>query len=650
MRKHALLLPLLLTFVGCGERPDQPIATGDAEAPVMEPWFVPFPQLFWEADPRAFSDVAAPLEYEIQIARDPLFAQVVDEDRVPLARYVPDRPLPAGTYHWRVRPMPAGQPAGDWSPVRGFEILPPDKVITVDFDPAAENHQPAVQAAMDRALELNREGSSVEVRFPPGTYRGRGVQYFFELEGANRLIVNAEDVELHLLEYSMGVGRILDSQDVLVHGFTIDHPEQRTTLQARVVELEPANKSIIVELDEASDTYEAEYVREGISHFSLLDPEIDGRLKTGAANFFPLTGEAELVEDRRFRLPLRRLAGIEVGDRLIHFVRKGGTSLFYAGNSQRLTYYQITNHSIGGGHYIGVSCSQIAILHCRSTILGNRWYGANADGVHIRGNRIGPWVEGVEINAIGDDGVALYSRPVRASQTWPDGERNALVITAEFFDLERGDNVSFFNPEEGRIFLETKVKEITPEGKNFRVVFEDDIPRELSYGKSLQDDDQIWNRSTSNGDFMVRKSRFTNIRRFGVVFRAATGVVEDSVFDATSSSAVLFFNETQYPNGLYCSDIIIRNNTINDCAFDSQPLGVIAMEFRRRETGQLANDSGPRRVLIENNHITNTTSTPIEIGSARDVVLRGNTLDGRPLEQKNPEHGKIRNSENIRWQ
>jgi hypothetical protein len=363
-----------------------------------------------------------------------------------------------------------------------------------------------------------------------------------------------------------------------------------------------------------------------------------------------MAGEAELIEDRRFRLPLKRLAGIEVGDRFVHFVRKGAKSLFYANGSQRLVYYQITNHRSGGGHYVGVSCSQIAVLHCRSDILGDRWYGGSADGLHIRGNRIGPWIESMSFNGIGDDGVALYSRPVRASQTWPNGQRNALIITPAFFDLEPGDNVSFFNPAEGRIFLETHVKEVEPVGKNYRVVFEDDIPREMAYGKSLQDDDQIWNRSTSNGNFMIRNSRFTNIRRFGVVFRAAAGVVEDCVFDGTSSSAILFFNETQYPNGLYCSDVIIRNNTINDCAFDSQPLGAIVFDFRRRATGALAVDHGPRRILIENNHITNTTATPLELGSARDIVLRGNTVDGKSLDPKQPGHTHIRNSENVRWE
>jgi len=485
----SFLILSLLFFSGgeCGQSPDQPAASAAPESPPVEAHFGPFPQLFWEADPHAFSDVTAPIDHDIQIARDPLFAEMVDEDRVALARYVPDRPLPAGTYHWRVRPAPTGKPAGSWSKTREFRILPPDQVVTVDFDPKADNHQPAIQAAMDKALEINRAGSSVEVRFPPGTYRARGSKYCFSIDGADRLFINGEGATLHLLEYHMGGAQILNSRDVLVQGFTVDLPEQRTFLQARVTEVDRPGKSILVELDSASESYEAEYVRRGIKHFSLLDPKINGRLKTGAPNFFPITGRPEWVKDRSFRLRLSQIAGIEVGDRLVHFVRVAGTGLFSATSSQRLTFYQITNHSISGGHYTSVSCSQIAVLDCRSDILGDRWYGGNADGVHVRGNRIGPWIENSSFNAIGDDGVALYSRPVRASKTWPEGQRNALITTSEFFDLKAGDHVSFFNPAEGRIFLETKVREVAPKGKNFRVVFEDEIPRtglwEVSTGR-----------------------------------------------------------------------------------------------------------------------------------------------------------------------
>ena len=621
--------------------------TQSSESLVAEQHLIPFPQLFWDAHPQAFRDPAAPVEYEIQIAKDAGFNQVADEDTVALARYVPDRPLPAGRYFWRVRAVPAGMPPEAWSEVRSFEIRPPDEVIMVECDPDAENHQPAVQAAVDQAVTLNQQGRSVEVRFAPGTYRVRNARQFFSIEGATNLILNGEGAVVHLMEYDMGAGRIMNSRNVLVRGFTIDYPEQKTFLQARVLEVDAVGKKITVEFDPASDTYDEPYVMKGFYVFSLLDPEINGRLKTGAANFYRALEAVEKVGERCFRVPVARsTAGIEAGDRLIHFVRRGGQSLFYAENSENLTYYQVTNHATGGGHYVGVSCSQIAVLHCRSDIYGDRWFGANADGVHIRGNRIGPWVEGTTFNAIGDDGVALYSRPVRASKSWPDGQRNALIITREFFDLKPGDEVSFFNPTEGRIFLETRVKEVAPAGKDFRVVFEDDIPREMAYGKSLQDDDQIWNRSTSCGNFMIRNSRFTNIRRFGTVFRADKGVVENCVYEGTSSSAIVFFNETQYPNGLYCSDIIIRNNTMHDCAFDTQPLGVMVFEFRRRASGQLAADHGPRRILIENNRISGCSAISLQAGSARDLILGGNAVDGAAM---GPEHAKLQQVDGVQW-
>ena len=74
----------------------------------------------------------------------------------------------------------------------------------------------------------------------------------------------------------------------------------------------------------------------------------------------------------------------------------------------------------------------------------------------------------------------------------------------------------------------------------------------------LQYVDQLWNRSLSCGDFVIRNSRFCGIRRYGNVFRAATGVIENNIYESCSSAAIAFVNETQYPNGLYCSDITIR--------------------------------------------------------------------------------------------
>ena len=643
----ALLALSSSAWIVAGLQAGRPQAVGDPPSGVM-----PFPQLFWTAHGKAWADVGQPVEYDIEIARDGDLRQVVDVDTVPLTRYVPDRPLEPGEYHWRVRARPAGSEPEAWSEPSAFVISAPEEVVTVDYDPAAANHQPAVQEAVNRAAALSREGKSVEVRFPPGIYRGSGAKQFILLEDAKDLILNGDGVKVQLEDWNMGATRIERSRNVLVHGFTFDHSRQLPFLPARVAAVDTGKKEVTVVLEGEEADYDDEHVKKGMSTFSLLDPEVDGRLKAGAPNFYPKPRAVRSLGGRRYVLELDRAPnGIAAGDRLVQFLRTGASSLFYAGDSVNVTYYGLTNHATSGGHYVGVSTSMINVLHCRSDILGDRWFGGNADGVHMRANAVGPWVEATVFNGIGDDGVAIYARPVRARVTWPDDRKNALIVTREFFDWEPGDALSFFEPQEGRIFFETTVESITPQGQDFLVTLADDVPRRLSFGESLLDDDQIWNRSKSGGDFMIRRCRFSNIRRFGVVFRSAGGVVEDCVFEGTSSSGLLFFNETQYPNGLYCSEIIIRNNTFKECGFDSQPLGLIAFDFRRRGTGNLAADQGPRRVLMENNKVLSAPPgrRVLEIASAKDFVIRGNTVEGEPLHADDPASVKTENVQNIIW-
>ena len=126
---------------------------------------------------------------------------------------------------------------------------------------------------------------------------------------------------------------------------------------------------------------------------------------------------------------------------------------------------------------------------------------------------------------------------------------------------------------------------------------------------------------------MIRHNTIRNIRRFGTVFRARRGVVEDNTYTAASSSGVLCVNEPSYPNGLFCSDILIRNNTFADCAFERAPRGPVAMFFiGLGKGGQPAIDLGPRRILIEGNAFTDCPVPEVVLGSTRDVVLHGNSV------------------------
>ncbi|NQU43788.1 right-handed parallel beta-helix repeat-containing protein, partial [bacterium] len=592
-----------------------------------------------------------------------------------LNRYVPDQPLPKETLNWRVRAIAYGEAPGAWSEPGSFSVIPCDETVEVEYDPASDNHQPAVQAAIDRAVSLNKDGKSVEVVFPKGLYRGRGpADAFFTIENANGLIVNGNGSTVHLMEATLSFGKINGSRKVSIQGFTIDFPEQMVFTQGRVLKADAETGEVEVEISPGFPTYDNPFQRTAANSLHLLDPKIDGQLKRAVGSSYGFNMEKiRKVEDRRFILqfnapsynvdggktvisggdPRLQAHDFEPGDRFVH-QNRGGSTLIYANASENVTCFDLTNYGIGGLHYAAIACSEMKLLHCRSAIKEGRWWEGNADGVHMRANEIGPWIEASGFKGIGDDAVALYSRPMIIREAHPGGVANRLLVKPGHFDLEPGNEVSLFHPETGAILIEANVTKVEKVGTDWQVQFDREMPAGLDTEGGIQYVDQIWNRSKSCGDFVVRHCRFEGIRRFGSVFRARRGVIEDNLYQGTSSAAILFLNEAQYPNGLYASDIIIRNNTIRDCAVGRGAPGIICMLFKRRGPESFgiepAESYGPNGILIENNTISDCRIDRIlELWSTRDVVLRKNTVNGQPLQPTNEEQVRLLHVDDVRW-
>lgn len=677
MKTLRLLLPLLAVGVilaGC-TRPDSATVEPAKSPSLLNPaqgaaTAIPFPHFTWTPHPDSFSDPARPVRYEIQIARDTEFRDIVDEDNVFLSRYVPDRPLPEGKLWWRVRVSPANGGALPWSETGHLAITPCDETVHVDYDPTLPDHQPSAQEAIDRAIALNQLGKSVEVIFPKAVYIARSPKkIFLQIKGANGLVVNGNGASIHLEPFDATFAHITNSKNVVVRDFTVDMPAQLPFSQGRVLAVNRENATVEVLFEEGFPTFDDEWFRAANGSVKLLDPKIDGRLKTGVTSWFLIDSSSiEKTGDRRFRAaiappsyqvergkvalsnvkPTDLVKHFEVGDRFVYALGSPSSALVFAMDSEALTYYQIINHA-AIRHFWGLMCSEINVLHCALVLKEGRWFKGLADGVHCRGNRIGPWIEGLEINGIGDDGIALYSRPMTIASPDPSGDPHRLMVKADFFAAEAGDEVTFFRPQSGTVLMETKVKSILPAGQNFSVEFEAPVPAGLNIAGTLVDSDQIWNRSLSSGDFVVRNNRLTNIRRFGVIFRAKGGIVENNLFSGTSASAVISLNETQYPNGLYPSEIIIRNNEIRDCAFDTMPTAVITILFKRLGGTEPAESAGPHGILLENNRISGCLRPALELWSTRGIVLRGNTVNGQPLGESTANQVILKNVSDIQW-
>ena len=102
-------------------------------------------------------------------------------------------------------------------------------------------------------------------------------------------------------------------------------------------------------------------------------------------------------------------------------------------------------------------------------------------------------------------------------------------------------------------------------------------------------------------------------------------MIENNSYRGISARAIVFVNGTAWPNGLYASEIIVRNNTIEDSCFD-HPSGPAAISFMFNGYKRGAASIGPRNLLIEGNIIENCPSPEIALRWVRNAVVRDNTV------------------------
>jgi len=582
----------------------------------------PFPGFSWSEHPDSFKNIGKPVEYDIQIASDASFASLVDEDRVALNRYIHDEPMAPGHYYWRVRAIPHGEEPTAWSSPLDFAINPPDSVVTVDVsgDPMR-----GVREAVAKAKES--VGQSVRIVMPPGEYEiGDSMRgYLFDLEECSDVVIDGTGVKLNFTSRKQGLIRASGCERIAVTGFDVSFAKGSLRVQGRVTALDAATGKVTVKIEPGFPGFDASD-NQGHDIIYLLEPDSEGRLKSDVRNFFrPDSAYTKEGEDTWSFTIGTDFDRWQVGDRFAYNFRSGSLHLVDFSESREVTAHGLTTAGWGGMQFVSIEGDDFRILNCKKRFDEGKWMTGNADGVHIRGHRLGPWIEGMSIQAIGDDSIALYARPAWMKSVVEGENSRTAICRTEFFNLEEGDEVSFFQPMTGEILLETTVESVKPIEGGFETSFADPVPDNIRFKGPVQQATQIWNRSKSCGNFMVRGSEFTNIRRYGTVFRSKRGVIENNSYRGISARAIVFVNGTAWPNGLYASEIIVRNNTIEDSCFD-HPSGPAAISFMFNGYKRGAASIGPRNLLIEGNIIENCPSPEIALRWVRNAVVRDNTV------------------------
>lgn len=591
-----------------------------------------FPNFSWTEHREQFREMDAPVNYEIEIAGDEAFNSIVDRDIVGLPRYVHDHPLGAGVYFWRVRSLTGGGRVSEWSAVSSFEIVAYDETVTVYYDPTAGDHSAEVLAAVAQTASLAGQGKSVKLVFPPGDYHfgDESIGTLINLPGVRNVAVEGTGANLHFVSHRQSLMNSEGSDNVSLSGFRVYYAPGALRIQGTVTAVEPETSTVTLAIEPGYPDFETGTIR-AVNIFLLLDPEIDGRQKTDSVSFYRTTWDGySRNRDGTWRVTLDRESTPEweVGDRFVYHFRAGSPVLTRFDNSRAVTLYGLALGGWGNMMISSLEGSLINILHVDTFFQEGEWMVGNADGVHIRGHVVGPWIEGTRIQGTGDDGVALYARPASMSGAKPGGMQNAAVFVDDFFNLEAGDEVAFFEPGPGTILLETRVVSVTQADSGWLVEFENDLPEGMTFDGALTNVTQVWNRSKSCGDFMIRNGRMINNRRYATVFRSRRGIVENMQYRGASARSIAFINEPQFPNGLYASEIILRNNRIADSGFVSNGAPAMAFWFRSHGGGS-PSSIGPRNLLIEDNIFSDVGNPEISVNHTRNAVVRNNrTFDG----------------------
>jgi hypothetical protein len=587
-----------------------------------------FPNFDWEDHPAQFADVASPISYEIQIAEDEQFSSIIDNDTVLLSRYVHDQPFNPGSYYWRTRSITYAGNISEWQDTVSFTIEEPQEVITVSLPGGQEDCTASIQASVAQAEASASVGNSVKLLFPAGDY------YFGEslvgevisLSGVKNIEIEGSGAIFHLSKRNQGLIEATACENISVSGINVTYAKGILRVQGHILSVDESNRTAIVSIEEGSPGFEASSAPDH-DIFILLDPDIDGRIKDQSSNFYRKDSYVN-HQDGTYTIQVNAggdFSDWEVGDRFVYHFRSGSAQYVDFGESKNMTVYNVSTDGWGAMGFVSVKGSNFNILNCKTVMQEGKWMMGNADGVHVREHIVGPWIEGTEIQATGDDGLAFYARSIAMTAVNPGGDPKSVICVSEYFNLDQGDEVAFFQPGEGRIILETTVTKVMDLGGSYKATFADTIPGGIILGSPLTDVTQIWNRSKSCGEFMIRNCKFTNNRRYANVFRSKRGVVENNEYRGASSRAIHFRNETLYPNGLYASEIIVRNNSIEDCSFDGPGTqAAIAFTFEGRNSA--VQSIGPRNILIEGQVIKDCPSPEILLRGAENVVIRNNLV------------------------
>ncbi|MGE4490569.1 MAG: right-handed parallel beta-helix repeat-containing protein [Kiritimatiellales bacterium] len=512
--------------------------------------------------------------------------------------------------------------------VRDFGALPDD---------GKDDHD-AVKAAVEKAHSMN---GPVQIDFEPGVYDfGPGTPDFLlgrentaiRLQNCRNLIIDGQGAEFRIHRQDVSVIWADSSSNLIFRNFSVDY-DPLPFSQGTVVEVSPADADFVLELHPGfpppDDPFFLSCNSQGISWGILKDASQPGRLKANVPSFFEYRNIRSLG-DGRFRIGLaqaEQIASFEVGDAFVINGRSASIGRYYG--SDNLTFDHVTIYSCPSPLFIGAETSRLNILNCVVRLKGNRLITNGGGGVICQSSRVGPWVENCDFEGLSDDCMNLYGLPIfilsRASPT-------EMTVHARA-GIQPGDELVFFDPNEGRIIQETTAVSFSGN----RLVVSDPVgemnlappgAEALGHEKAWKGYDHIYNLNTTGRGFVYRNNYMHDGRRYGVLLRTGFGLVENNRFEGLSLPGLRIANEPGWPEGFWARDLVIQDNRVSECGYS---YGGPAVQVAGCRLGGSMSVPIQKNIYFLGNVFEAVSGPALELSGVSGLVAEGNTfMSGSP--------------------
>jgi hypothetical protein len=524
-----------------------------------------------------------------------------------------------------------------------------------------KNDIDGIKAAINAAKSLAGSSTPVRVVLEKGTYdlipgEGRA----FEFYGLEYLVVDGQGAEFLMHNPEAGYLKFENCKNLIIKNLYFDYavlPFTQGTVTAKNV----AAATFDLQIDDGFPLLSESYFERAGQKWGMLKLP-SGQLKEGVRNLFPYRGWTQ-IQDNIFRVKQPNSSYVEhidIGDHFVQIARNNGNgSAIYTSNSQNITYLNLTIYASSAGSFNGNNMKEWAIINCSVTPKAGRIHSTNADGVHVSGGYIGPWVEGCTFEGFSDDCVNFKHTKREILSVINSKE---LIVR---YDVNINDELVFFNPREGVLLGKARAVEVKNLGGNQYMITLSE-PVTISNISEHQTGDKCYITTRANESFVFRNNTIRNLRHAGMVIQAKYGVVENCLFENLSNVGIHIKNIADWGEGFVASDILIKNNQFINCGFDEpyikegQSAAIVAEVMKLKmpcaETASWCGDErsewqGLTNITISNNDIEYNKKA-LNVANINGLTLEGCNFNHNPndislLPGEEPVAIKIENCSNV---